>query len=137
MEMKAVLERWSEYIEELFYDERVEQLDVHNSREGPAIVKAEVEVTLKKMKKVKAIGDDIIAVMLTDLEDFGVDCITDIAPLINEGEKPVSKMCKSTFVTIPKYLELVCNEYRTISTILQRIRNKILPAIGKKQFCQT
>ncbi len=51
MEADAILERWTEYIGELFTDDRAETLDVNNNGEGPPIMKAEVRAALKKIKK--------------------------------------------------------------------------------------
>ncbi len=51
MEADAILERWTEYIGELFNDDRIETLDVNNNGKGPLIMKAEVQATLKKIKK--------------------------------------------------------------------------------------
>ncbi len=53
MEADEILERWTEYIGELFTDDRAETLDVNNNGKGPPIMKAEVREALKKMKKKK------------------------------------------------------------------------------------
>ena len=82
MELEEVLERWAEYITELFGDNRVEQLNQHNNREGPPIMRSEVEAAMKKMKKGKAVGEDGIALeMLLALEEFSTEIITEIASL--------------------------------------------------------
>ncbi|GFS22307.1 endonuclease-reverse transcriptase [Elysia marginata] len=54
METSDILERWSEYIQELFYDERGQQPETQKSIEGPPILKAEVEKTINDMKNGKA-----------------------------------------------------------------------------------
>ncbi|GFR93126.1 hypothetical protein ElyMa_002634400 [Elysia marginata] len=74
METSDILERWSEYIQELFYDERYE---TQKPIEGPPILKAEVEKTINDMKNGKAAGPDQIAIeLLQALGNWGIDQLT-------------------------------------------------------------
>ena len=50
MEKEKVLERWTEYIEELFRDDRGEKPTIHKNIDGPKILKSEVRAALTKMK---------------------------------------------------------------------------------------
>ncbi|GFR67544.1 hypothetical protein ElyMa_002001100 [Elysia marginata] len=50
MQTSDILERWSEYIQEIFYDERGHQPENRKPIEGPPILKAEVEKTIKDEK---------------------------------------------------------------------------------------
>ena len=61
MEKDKKLERWSEYIRELFDDDRNEDLTLQDIPEGPEIMKEEVENTIKNMKTGKATGPDMIS----------------------------------------------------------------------------
>ena len=147
MEAEEVKERWSEYIRELFNDDRPEQLNLNFNEDGPAILRAEVEHAIKEMKPRKAMGEDGIAVeMLRALEEFAVEEITTLANKIYDtGEIPES-MCKSIFIALPKIQgTLECCKHRTISImsqvtkiilkiILKRIRTKIQPEISQEQY---
>ena len=70
------MERWKEYIGDLFDDNRPEMPKMEN-KEGPPILKSEVEKALHKMKNGKALGEDqISAEMLKALYDFGIEKLT-------------------------------------------------------------
>ena len=146
METEEVMERWEEYIRELFDDDRIENLEVRINEEGPSIIKDEVENAIRKMKTGKLTGEDEIAVeMLVALEDYGLDIVTEIVNGIYESGEIGPQMYRSTFIPIPKNAgTLDCNKHRTISimnhitkillkVILNRIRNKILPEISNEQ----
>lgn len=62
MEKDKVLERWTEYIWELFDDNRIRERYIKKDMNVPAILKAEVGTTVKKMKSNKAAGPDEIVV---------------------------------------------------------------------------
>ena len=62
MTKDKILERWSEYIEELFQDERGEKLVIRKDLDGPDISQEEIRISLKKIKAGKAVGPDSIAV---------------------------------------------------------------------------
>ena len=77
-EREKVLNRWSEYIGDLFADERPPLPEPSNDR-GPPILKAEVERAIKNSQLGKAPGDDgITTEMLKFLEVFGIDKLTDL-----------------------------------------------------------
>ena len=145
MEEEEVMERWVEYIGELFEDDRPTHMELDNNEEGPPIIKSEIENAFGKMKRGKATSDDGISIeMLTAVED-SMDIITDIAGEIYESGEIGPYMFKSTFIPIPKTQgTLECSNHRTISimnqitkiilrVILYRIRNKILPEISEEQ----
>ena len=54
MEKEAILERWTEYISELFSDERGEMPTIINDTVGPKTLKSEVQSAINKMGKNKA-----------------------------------------------------------------------------------
>ena len=60
MEKEDILKRWSEYIEELYHDERGPLPIINNEEEGPPILEEEVSKALGKMKRGKASGPDEI-----------------------------------------------------------------------------
>ena len=53
MEKEEVLARWSEYVEELFRDDRGPKPVMKRNLEGPSILKEEVKAAMKKMKNGK------------------------------------------------------------------------------------
>ena len=69
-----MLERWTEYIEELFNDERIENPSIRKNVDGPKILKSEVKSAISRMKNNKAAGpDEIVAEMVAALDDFGIE----------------------------------------------------------------
>ena len=77
-EKDKVLQRWSEYISDLFADNR-HPLPIPSNDDGPPIMKEEVEKALKNTKMGKAPGEDGITTdMLKFLESFGVEKLTDL-----------------------------------------------------------
>ncbi|GFO08984.1 hypothetical protein PoB_003548900 [Plakobranchus ocellatus] len=47
MEKKEILNRWSEYVEDLFQDDRCKKPKIKKNIEGPTILKEEVEAAIK------------------------------------------------------------------------------------------
>ncbi|GFN75271.1 RNA-directed DNA polymerase from mobile element jockey-like [Plakobranchus ocellatus] len=77
IDKEKILERWAEYIRELFKDDRKDHNIMKNNIAGPPIMKEEVETAIKKMKHGKATGPDNISVELIEaLEDFGIGKVT-------------------------------------------------------------
>ena len=63
MEKAEVLERWTEYIKDLFEDDRrKEKPKITRNIEGPKILKAEVRRAINRMKNNKAPGTHEITV---------------------------------------------------------------------------
>jgi len=146
MEKDKILERWSEYISELFHDERGEKPTIHKNMEGPPILRSEVEAALRKMKKNKAAGpDEIVTEMLTSLEDFGKEKLTEMMNEIYDSGVIPDDLSKSIFIALPKKPGATeCELHRTISLmshvvklllkiIMHRTRGKIRQEMGKEQ----
>ena len=141
-----VKQRWKEYTEELFDDDR-QPYEVEVTEEGIPIQRCEVEAAIKHMKKGKAIGEDGVAVeMVEALEEWGYGVVIQLANRIYDTGQIPTPMQLSTFITIPKKPgAMECNRHRTISImsqlgkivlriILNRIRNKIRPEIPEEQY---
>ena len=78
MEKKQLLERWSEYIQDLYDDERLEQTK-QTECEGLPILESEARKALKYMKAGKAHGpDNITSEMIEALKDFGMNKLRQI-----------------------------------------------------------
>ena len=142
-----MLERWSEYIKELYDDERPNVKIIDRNFDGPSLLMEEVGYAMKKMKTGKATGPDMISIeMIEPLEEMGIEAVTH---LLNEmyktGEMP-KDMLKSIFIAIPKKEGTIdCESHRTISlmslitkillrVLLIRARNKIKREISEEQF---
>ena len=77
MGRENVLNRWSEYIEDLFQDDRGEKPIIKKDMDGPPILKEEVSAAIRKMKHGKAVGPDNIPIeVFAVLEDIGIDFLT-------------------------------------------------------------
>src|SRR5215469_2475518 len=147
IEKEEVMERWEEYISELFRENRQENINIQYNEEGPPIMKEEMEDAMNKMKFGKVVGNDGIAFeMLKALGNFAVEKITTLANKIYESLELTSQMSKSVFIAIPKVQgTLECEKQCTISimsqvtkillrVVLTRIRNKIMPQISEEQY---
>ena len=98
--------KWSEYIAELFEDDRRERPIIKGNMDGPQIIESEIRAAMKKMKRNKACGpDDINIEILEALEEFGVKTVTKRANDIYESGGISEDLCSSIFVTIPKNRE--------------------------------
>src|SRR5215469_8352859 len=124
------MERWDEYISELFRDNRQENINIQYNGEGPPILKEELEDAMNKMKFGKAVGNDEIALeMLKALGNFAVEKIITLANKIYESGKLTNQMSKQVFIAIPKVQKtLECQKHRIISIMSQVI--KILLRVG-------
>ena len=140
MDREDVLNRWSEYIEDLFQDDRGEK---------PIIKKDMVEVSaaIRKMKHGKAVGPDNIPIeVFAVLEDIGIDFLTKVLNSIYDSGKIPKDLAKSVFITLPKIPGTMdCELYRTISVmshltkallriIMARMRKSLRPEISQLQF---
>ena len=146
MEKEQILERWAEYIDDLFDDVRGERPSIKKKIDGPEITEEEIRFAVKKAKVKKAPGPDgVYTEMLKILDDFGIKRITDIAnEIYNSGTIP-DDLAKSVFVALPKEPGATkCELHRTISlmshiikliltVLLQRLRRVIRPEISDVQ----
>ena len=79
MDKEEVKQRWQEYTEELFYDDR-QPFDLEVTDEGLPIQRSEVERAVKQMKNGKAIGEDGVAVeMIGALGEWGCEVVAQLA----------------------------------------------------------
>ena len=98
------------------------------------------------MKKNKAAGpDEIVIEMLTALEEFGIEKLTDLVNEIYDSGDIPEDLSKSIFITLPKKPGAVeCELHRTTSLmshitklllriVMQRARKRIKPEIGEEQ----
>ena len=145
-EKEKVLERWSEYVGELFADNRP-ALPTPTNDDGPPIIESEVRNALRKMRTGKAPGEDGITVeMLKQLEDFGITKLTELYNDIYTTGLIPEELLLSVYTTLPKKPRATeCSDFRTISLmphtlklflkiIQERIGKKIDREVGHSQF---
>ena len=115
-DQQEIQDRWKEYIEELFDDDRGEIPQMDNN-DGPVILKEEVRKAIQSLRPGKAPGDDeITAEMLQALDDIGLDKITELCNKIYDTGYIPDDMKRSTFIALPKKAKAVnCTDFRTIS----------------------
>ena len=145
-ERDKVLERWAEYVGDLFSDTRPD-LPIPSNDRGPPILKCEVEKAIKSSQLGKAPGDDgITTEMLKLLDDFGIDKLTDLFNDIYSSGIFPDELLMSVYITLPKQPRATeCSNFRTISlmphtlkiflkVIQARIGKKIDEEVGPTQF---
>ena len=91
VEKEKLLERWKEYICELFEDNRPQEyLVTRREKENLPILKEEMVKAIKSMPKGKAAGQDEVTIELIQaLDDLGAEWMTKIATKIyDEGHFP-------------------------------------------------
>ena len=101
MEKEKILERWSEYIGDLYGSDRNEQFDIELDLEGPVILESEVSHAIHKTKRGKAGGpDNIVVEMLEALEEFGTEELTKILNRIYDTGHLPEDLTKSIFIAL-------------------------------------
>ena len=146
MDKSKMLERWTEYIGDLFQDNRGEKPVIKKNIDGPKILISEVRTAMSKMKNNKAAGpDEIVAEMVSALDDFGIQKLTECLNEIYDTGVIPEELSKSIFIALPKKAGAIeCELHRTISLmshinkillriIMLRARSRIMPEIGEEQ----
>ncbi|GFN88481.1 RNA-directed DNA polymerase from mobile element jockey-like [Plakobranchus ocellatus] len=147
LEKREILNRWSEYVEDLFKDDECKTSKIKKKIEGPIILKEEVEPAIKKMKNGKATGPDNIPVQIIKaLDNLGKVLTTKLLNAIYDSGTIPEDLCKSVFIVMPKTPGTTeCELHRTISlmshftkillyVLMHRMRKNIRPEISPKQF---
>ena len=145
-EKEKVLERWAEYIGDLFSDNRP-QLPTPSNDRGPPILKEEVKKAIKNTQLGKAPGEDgITTEMLKFLDDFAIEKLTDLYNEIYSSGIFPEELLQSVYITLPKQPRATdCSNFRTISlmphtlkiflkVIQDRIGRTIDKEVGQTQF---
>ncbi|XP_076322041.1 uncharacterized protein LOC143231381 [Tachypleus tridentatus] len=139
--------RWSEYIGELYNDNRSPTPHIEIDTEGLPIMPDEVEHAMKKIHKGKASGpDDIPIELLLALKEVGIQEVTKLLNTIYDTGEIPEDFKKSVFIALPiKPGTTDCEQHRIISlmshltkvllrVLMSRMRNKIRPEISDTQF---
>ena len=118
MEKQEVIERWADYEEELYKDESRKEGGMDELvNEVTIISRKEIEMVIKELPKGKACGvDNICAELLQNMDEKGMEIMTNlINKIYNSGYIP-EEFRKSIFVPLPKVRKSQeCSDYRTIS----------------------
>jgi len=146
MEKEKILERWSEYIGELYNDDRPAEKEINTNFEGPPILEGEVKQAMERMKTGKAAGPDKITIeMLEPLEEMGISVITNFLNEIYCSGQIPPDISKSIFIALPKKPAATeCELHRTISLmshitkillriLMMRARKRLKPEIAGEQ----
>ena len=98
-----ILERWAQYVEELYDDTRSSVDKSTDSHERCVISELEVNTVIQKLTRNKATGsDNIPAEFLQSLGEKGIQMITRLMNLIyNTGILP-DDFLRNIFITIPR-----------------------------------
>ncbi|CAG9841161.1 unnamed protein product [Diabrotica balteata] len=137
-DMKERLCHWTNYIQQLFNDER-EELSLEITEDtGPPILREEVIYAIKNTKEGKATGPDEVPIELLKLIDEDViDVMVELFNLIYQTATIPRQWLQSTFVAIPKKpSSTTCSDHRTISlmshtlkTFLKIIHSRIVKTL--------
>ena len=135
IESAEKLNRWEEYIKELFEDDEKMETIEPRGRNGPAITKDEIEKALKCIKDNKAMGpDEIPTEILKILTENHIDLLVELFnEIYDTGEIPKEWLI-SEFIPIPKKPNAMkCEEYRTIS-LMNHILKVFLRVIHERVY---
>lgn len=139
LEREEVLERWAEYVEDLYKDENREDKDMGDLvHEVYTISSDEIESVIKDLPKGKTCGEDSIAAeLLQCMGEKGLEIMVKLINKIYKSGYIPEDFRKSIFIPIPKVARAQeCSDYRTIALIshaskvlLHLIKRRITPII--------
>ena len=93
-------DEYSEYIGELFLDQRPESINIQFNNEGPVIVQQEVRAAIESIKKGKGVGKDEISIeMIQAIRDFAIKELTGLFNKMYDNGNILKSLYESIFVT--------------------------------------
>ena len=102
MEKDEILNRWSEYLEDLFKDDSDTKPEIKKNT-GPINPKRRGQGSNRQNEKGKATGPDNIPIeIIVALEDLGIDLTTKLINAIYDSDTIPEDLCKSVFIVLPK-----------------------------------
>ena len=137
MEKHKILDRWSEYIGELYDYDRGEMPVITTGSISP-ITYQEVEYAVKGVPMRKSPGpDDIVTEMHVAAGDMGIAELTKLSNMMYiQGGFP-SELNKSLFITLPKHRTISLMSHITkllLRIVINRIRGRTLQEISPEQY---
>jgi hypothetical protein len=134
MDKTPILERWKQYISELYYDE-LRVVDPGNEMtERLPLMKGEIEKAIKSLSYNKATGtDDISAAMLKALNDNGIARLTNICNRIYQTGTLPEDILTSIIIPVPKKpMANRCED--NMKTVLMSYVTKILMKVVRERI---
>ena len=134
-EKNEIVERWAEYVEELYEDKERGEADMGDLvNEVYTISEKEIQEVIKGLPKGKACGEDnISAELLQYMGEEGIQTTTRLINKIYKSGYIPEDFRKSIFVPIPKVAKAQdCSDFRTITLISHT--SKILLNLIKKRI---
>src|SRR3989442_13847049 len=142
MEQDEVMERWAEYVEELYKDENRGEDDINEmgqmENEVYTICSEEIEGVIRDLAKGKACGsDNVSAELLKFMGEKDIQIMTRLINKIYKSGYIPEDFRESIFVSIPKESKAQgCGDFRTIALIshaskvlLHLIKRRIMSVI--------
>ena len=140
-EIDKILQRWEEYVKELYDDPNRKKIEIGSSEKPEYIMKHEIELAISKIRNGKSPGADNIPIELVkSLGNEGTDLICKMINMIYSSRTIPDDFVTNIFTLIPKVKHAKeCGDYRTISLIshaskilLQIIKDRITPIIERE-----
>jgi len=142
LEKEQILNRWAEYVEDLYDDQNRVDADMGDLvNEVYNISIEEVRNVIRELPKEKACGEDnISAELLQCMGEEGIQTITNLMNKIYKSGYIPEDFRKSIFVPLPKINKTQdCSDFRTIALIshaskilLHLIKRRITPIIERQ-----
>src|SRR3989442_15286351 len=142
LEKDKVMERWAEYVEELYKDESRGEADMGDLvNEVYTISSEEIESVIKDLPKGKTCSsDNISAELLQGMGEKGIEIMINLINRIFRSGYIPEDFKKSIFVPFPKVSRAQeCNDFRTVALIshaskvlLHLIKRRITPIIERQ-----
>jgi hypothetical protein len=145
LEEKEVMDRWAEYVEELYKDENRCEVDMDGMvdlvNERYSISSEEIEAVIRELPKGKACGNDkISAELLQGMGKKGIEVMTTLINKIYRSGYIPEDFRNSIFVPVAKINRAQeCGDFRTIALIshaskvlLHLIKRRIMPIIERQ-----
>ncbi|GFO43225.1 RNA-directed DNA polymerase from mobile element jockey-like [Plakobranchus ocellatus] len=117
IEKKEILNRWSEYVEDLFKYDGCKKNHNREKYRSPNYPKEDVEAAIKKMKNGKATGPENIPVaIIKALDNLGIDLTTKLLNATYDSGTIPEDLWKPVFIVLPETTGATeCELHRTIS----------------------
>ena len=142
LEKDEVMERWAEYVEELYKDENRGEADMGDLvNEVYTISSEEIVAVIKDLPKGKACSNDnISAELLQSMGEKGIEIMTSLINKIYKSGYIPEDFRKGIFIPIPKVSKAQeCSDFRTIALVshaskvlLHLIKRRITPIIERQ-----
>ena len=142
VDKEEIMERWAEYVEELYKDESRSEAYMGELEEvGCSIISEEIAHMIKKLPKGRACGiENIPEELIQSMGEKGMEIMVKLINKIYNSDYIPDDFRKSIFIPVPKVNRAQeCNDFRTIALIshaskilLHLIKRRIAPIIERQ-----